>query len=113
MLPPITKKYCDHSTPKYFKFSFLCDECGVPWESEAYSFSLSGSTPANEDEKSAWDIMWKVEHDAAYERANNEAAFHFSECPKCKRRVCDDCYFVSDDLCTECGKEEHNTLKGA
>lgn len=104
MLPPITKKYFDYSTPKYFSFAFLCDSCASPWESEKYPFSLRDAPPQNASEEAAREILWKAEHDAAYERANNEAAFHFNGCPNCGRRVCDDCFSVFDDICARCAE---------
>ncbi len=106
MLPSVTKKYYDCSTNEYFKFTFFCDTCGLQWQSERYPFSLNAMNPQTECEKTAHGIMWKVEHDAAYERANMEAIMHFNRCPECGKRVCDDCFSVFDDICIECEKIE-------
>ncbi len=111
MLSPITKKYTDLSTSAYFLFRFMCDCCGDYWESEKYLFSQRDSIPKTKDEKYAHELIWMSEHDAAYERANNEAAFHFNRCPKCGRRVCDNCFSVFEDICKECAKNE-NSKKG-
>lgn len=102
MLPPVTKKYTDHSTDEHFAFSFYCDECGAVWVSEQYPFSLCRSATCDEGEKTAQKILWKTEHDAAYERANTEALFHFNKCPKCGKRVCDKCFSEFESSCLKC-----------
>lgn len=102
MLPSITKKYCDHSTDSFFAFSFFCDNCGGEWKSETYPFSMADTPTGSEAKTQARTIIWMAEHDAAYERANNEALFHFNKCPKCKSRVCDNCFCAFDDVCIKC-----------
>lgn len=106
MLPSITKKYCDHSTEKYFAFSFFCEVCGGEWKSEYYPFSMADVFPRDNSEVKAHEIIWAAEHEAAYERANNEAIFHFGKCPKCGKRVCDNCFSVFEDVCVSCKKED-------
>lgn len=106
MLPPITKKYCDLSTPTNFQFSFFCDRCGACWESEQYPFSMRDSTPSTDEGRYVHDMIWKSEHDAAYERANTEATFHFNKCPICDKRVCDDCFTLTDDVCADCTEND-------
>ena len=104
MLPPVTKKYDDHSTDVYFQFGFHCDECGALWTSEQYPFSLRDSPSASLGERRAHEILWKAEHDAAYERANTEALFHFSKCPRCGKRLCDKCFSEFGEMCLSCEK---------
>lgn len=111
MLSSLTKKYIDLSTPTYFLFRFVCDCCGDTWESDKYPFSQQDTVPKTEDERYVRELIWRSEHDAAYERANNEAIFHFNKCPRCGKRVCDDCYLITDDLCTDCAKVK--AMKGA
>lgn len=106
MLASITKKYCDHSTDKDFAFSFFCDYCGDEWKSEVYAFSLCDSPAETEAEKRAHEILWKAEHDAAYERANNEAILHFNKCQSCGDRVCDNCFCIFEDVCLHCSPSE-------
>lgn len=72
--------------------------------SEQYPFSLRGSATRDEGENIAHKILWKAEHDAAYERANTEALFHFNKCPKCGRRVCDKCFSEFESNCLKCLK---------
>lgn len=102
MLQAITKKYHDKSTYKYFGFEFYCDSCNVVWSSEEYSFSLKDDPPRDFEEKVARDIIWKQEHDFAYERANIECILHFNKCKQCGRRVCDNCYSELGETCKEC-----------
>lgn len=106
MLPPITKKYTDLSTPDFFLFRFVCDCCAEGWESEKYPFSQRDSAPKTEAEKYAHDLIWMSEHDAAYERANNEVIFHFNKCKGCGNRVCDNCFRVFEDVCLHCSPSE-------
>lgn len=102
MLPPVTKRWDDRSTDRWFRFVFYCDRCGAAWESERYPFSLREAAPQSSAEESARMLLWRTEHDAAYERANTEALFHFNRCPVCGARVCDSCYLLTEDLCASC-----------
>ncbi len=102
MLPPITKRYDDCSTDQWFRFIFYCDKCGAKWASEQYPFSMRGAPYDNEETERARALLWRVEHDAAYERANTEALFRFNRCPACGERVCDGCYSEKLDLCVNC-----------
>lgn len=102
MLPSVTRQYHDKSTQEYFQFAFYCDRCGSVWTSETYPFSLGKDKPKTVAEKEARNILWKTEHDFAYERANIDALFQFSKCSKCKRRVCDKCFSELGDTCIDC-----------
>ena len=102
MLPAVTKKFKDRSTDRYFGFTFYCDECGAAWESDRYPFSMRDAPTGSTGEKNAHVLMWKAEHDAAYERANNEALLQFNKCPKCGRRVCDNCFSEVAVICLNC-----------
>lgn len=102
MLPPVTKKCEDHSTDRYFCFAFYCDACGAIWESELYPFSMRNTPSQSEGEKNARIMLWKAEHDAAYERANLEAMLNFNKCRCCGRRVCDDCFSEFEAICQNC-----------
>lgn len=112
MLPSITRKYKDHSTEAFFRFSFYCDECGSVWTSEKYPYSLRNSPPSGPGEKRARIMLWKAEHDAAYERSNTEAMFHFNRCPQCGKKVCDDCFSEFDSVCRNCSRAENASQRG-
>lgn len=105
MLKPITRRYHDMSVYKYFQFEFYCDRCGSNWTSEKYPFSLAEDKPKTLSEKETRYIIWKVEHDNAYERANVEAVLHFNKCLECGMRVCDMCYSELDNNCLDCDKK--------
>ena len=95
MLRPITQKMTDESEGGIYRFTFYCDNCGAPRQSEAYqSISEEALSPEKRE----------IEHNDAYERANHAAMSWFNRCPGCKRYVCDYCYRVLDnmDLCDEC-----------
>lgn len=110
MLKSVTKRFHDQSTDTAFRFVFYCDLCGKAWESDAYPFDDPFAGNAEGGEKRARDILWRTEHDAAYERANLEARLHFNRCERCGKNVCDDCYELcvcSDgrDVCAACSEK--------
>lgn len=98
MLKSITKKIIDESGGGTYRFTFHCDICGSPWTSDTYS---PITEPIDADEVARGR---ESDHDAAYERANLEAGFHFNCCSICKRVVCDECFCILPelDLCKEC-----------
>ncbi len=102
MLHSVTKRCDDLSTDRCFCFVFYCDICGAEWKSEQYLFSMRDNLAASEGEKEARVILWKAEHDCAYERANIEAIFNFNKCHGCGKRVCDDCFCELQAYCLSC-----------
>jgi len=103
-LGPVTKRYADHSTPEGFAFSFFCDKCGEEKQSAWYAFNPGGFLPPIDPQ--VFQMLWNDQHKAAYERANHEAFFAFNRCPECERRVCTDCFYLSEmdvsDICKDC-----------
>lgn len=106
MLDPITKKMTDNSTESEFSFSFYCDICKHVWSSIPLNFS------GNKKDENF--VLWKNEHEAAYERANREAMMYFNRCPVCKHWVCDNCFLIHDEgyICKECSVQDKSILKG-
>ena len=104
MLKTITKKYRDRSTEGFFKFSFYCDKCGREWTSDEYPFEHGFSEELTADEKKAKEILFRVDHGAAFERANLEARLRFNQCSSCGRFVCDECFAMEEDyeVCRDC-----------
>lgn len=49
---------------------------------------------------------WQKEHDAAFERAQNEAKEHFHRCHSCNTWVCDSCFNEDEGMCTECAPRQ-------
>ncbi|MCL2509818.1 MAG: zinc ribbon domain-containing protein [Methanomassiliicoccaceae archaeon] len=45
---------------------------------------------------------WQKEHEAAFEKAQNESKQHFHRCPNCNKYVCDQCWNEDATLCTAC-----------
>jgi hypothetical protein len=87
-----------------FSFSFFCDICGKERVSEPEPFQSNGFTAIEHEE--ARRLIWAQEHKAAFEKANLEASLNFNKCPKCGKRVCDDCFNFApdekDEVCKEC-----------
>jgi hypothetical protein len=100
----LTKKSIDHSDTGKFSFSFFCDRCGKEWVSHEKPFT-GGICSSVENEK-ALKLLWGNEHLAAFNEANLEAHSQFSRCPKCNKRVCDDCFSLDGvdymGLCRDC-----------
>lgn len=106
MLKTITKRIRDKSTDRFFKFSFYCDRCGKEWTSEEYPFVHGFSEKLTDDEKRAKEILFRVDHDAAFERANLDARLRFNHCETCGSIVCDECFAMEEEeeLCLDCAK---------
>lgn len=49
---------------------------------------------------------WQKEHEAAFERAQNEAQRHFKRCHACNKYVCSACFNEDEGLCTECAPRQ-------
>jgi len=99
MLKPVTARMTDESEGNIYRFTFYCDLCGAPRQSETYESRVAEDAGTDSCERI-------TDHHAAYERANFEALHYFNRCPVCKRMVCDDCYNILDktDMCKKCAE---------
>jgi len=98
---PLTQKSTDYSGNEQFTFGFQCDICGKEWKSGSMPFETGCFTGIETNE--ALRLIWAQEHRTAYEKANLEAHWHFNNCPKCGKWVCDDCFDdVKGMFCKEC-----------
>ena len=50
--------------------------------------------------------QWRKEHEAAFDKAQEEVKPMFRKCPSCNKWVCSDCWNEDDGLCTECAPRE-------
>lgn len=101
----ITKELLqDCSTPDEFIFSMRCAECGGLWKSKPIRFSRAGVKPQTEGKRVIFETLYQREKAAALLRAVTEAQGAFSQCPICRRLVCDRCFMVCDelDMCVSC-----------
>lgn len=94
----------DCSTPQYFCFSVRCEVCGEYWYSSSIPFSRATQAGNNPEKKELYDALYQREKERARTAASQEARERFSQCPVCRRLVCDACFFICDemDLCREC-----------
>jgi len=49
-------------------------------------------------------LLWAQEHRTAFEKANLEAHWHFNNCPKCGKWVCNDCFYFTGVICKKCAE---------
>jgi len=49
---------------------------------------------------------WQKEHEAAFQRAQNEAMQHFHRCPNSNDYVCDNCWNEDTGLCVKCSPRQ-------
>jgi len=49
---------------------------------------------------------WQKEHEAAFEKAQNESKQYFHRCPNCNKYVCDQCWNEDAMLCTRCAPRQ-------
>lgn len=103
VLPPFTKKSKDLSDQNGFQFSFYCDRCGRAWTSQRIPYQVSADAASSMDD--LHKAVWAYQHNAAYERANNEGMLLFSHCPTCERWVCDSCIDIGEQDCADYCKD--------
>lgn len=97
----------DCSRPDAFCFSLRCGECGEVWKSRHVRFSKAGIAPRTPGKRVVYDALYQREKEAALLRAVRQAEERFSQCPICRRVVCDSCFLVCDDLdmCVACARK--------
>ncbi len=69
-------------------------------------WSVSRGTDILSERFSGMSPEWHKEHDAAFERAQNESRQHFHRCHGCNTWVCDTCFNEEEGLCTTCAPRE-------
>lgn len=110
----VTQKHADRSTMEGFSFSFFCDICGKEWRSARYAFNAGGFSP--QMDFAVYQLLWNDQHSAAYARASRDASFEFNRCPECGRRVCKECFHLSEtgvsDICVDCLRKRHIKRRG-
>ena len=99
---------CNHledcSTSQYFCFSIRCEVCGEYWYSSSIPFSKAVQETQQREKKELYEAIYQREKQRARAVAGQEAREHFSQCPICRRLVCDACFLICDemDMCREC-----------
>ena len=82
----------DRSTPQYFCFSIRCEVCGEFWYSSSIPFSKALQAAEHREKKELYDAIYQREKQRAMQAAGQEARERFSQCPICRRLVCDACF---------------------
>lgn len=124
-----TRNNRDLSTDKGFQFEFYCDRCGNGYQTEFQS-SATGAVGSALDTASSLlggifgsaanaahnvhSAAWEKAHDAAFNRAVEEAKPHFHKCKRCGHWVDDDCWNDERSLCKDCApdlQEEYSSIQ--
>lgn len=71
---------------------------------EDIPFSKAAQAAQHLEKKELYDAIYQREKERAKSAAGQEARERFSQCPVCRRLVCDACFLICDemDLCREC-----------
>ena len=104
MIKLLSEHLEDCSTPQYFCFSVRCEVCGEYWYSSSIPFSKAEQAVHHQEKKELYDAIYQREKGRARWAAGQEARAPFSQCPICRRLVCDTCFLIGDemDLCRQC-----------
>ncbi|MCL5785325.1 MAG: zinc ribbon domain-containing protein [Candidatus Thermoplasmatota archaeon] len=123
MLQSFTRNYDDKSTEEGFQFVFKCDVCGDGYQSnfvasataKKKNFFNKVSRFGGMVSEGMWAAggalggqayrtpAWEKEHEAAFQKASNEALSHFKRCPRCHKYACDlDWNEEAGGLCSDC-----------
>ncbi len=104
MINLLSKHLEDCSTRQYFCFAVRCEVCGEFWYSNSIPFSKAAQESEYAEKKELYDAIYQREKQRAQLAAGKEARERFSQCPLCRRLVCDTCFLICDemDLCIEC-----------
>jgi hypothetical protein len=92
---------------------FRCERCGDGAHSEQYAFNTECYSPPPSG--NARELLWLRQHREAYARAESEAQYEFNVCPVCGRRVCSECFRVTDDghgdMCLDCATARRKEIR--
>lgn len=120
------KNYNDNSTERGFQFKFFCDKCGNGYVSR-FQPNVAGTASgllnaaegifgnflggAGQGARQLGRAVGSKAHDAALERAVQEAKNHFKQCTRCGRWVCPEvCWNTRAGLCEVCAPDEQEEL---
>ena len=95
------------STKEIFLFRVTCSNCGTEYGNKPIRFSKAGISPTTQSEKIIYDTLYEQGFNEARRVAIRNAAEHMNYCPICKRLVCNQCFFICDDLdmCEQCAAD--------
>ncbi|HLV45263.1 MAG TPA: zinc ribbon domain-containing protein [Aggregatilineales bacterium] len=123
-----TRNFDDESTDRGFQFVFMCDRCGngfrtrfQPSATGAVSGALDAAGSllggllyrAADAGRAVHSAAWEKAHDAAFERAVQEATPHFHKCKRCGHWVDDDCWNQPRNLCKDCAPDLQEEFSAA
>ena len=97
----------NRSTKEWFLFRVTCGSCGTEYGNKPIRFSKSVTPPATQREQVIYSALYEQEFREARRVAIRNAAEHMNYCPICKRLVCNQCFWICDDLdmCKQCASD--------
>ena len=92
------------SSKDVFLFRVICESCGMEYGNRPIPFSKAKNTPAAQNRQVLYDALYEQEFRAARQVAVRNAAEHMNHCPICRRLVCNQCFWICEDLdmCMQC-----------
>ena len=92
------------STKDIFLFRVTCGNCGTEYGNKPIRFSKAETSPTTPGKQILFDALHEQEFREARRVAIRNAAEHLNYCPICKRLVCNQCFWICDDLdmCRQC-----------
>lgn len=102
----IDAKLINNSSDDRFRFSVKCEVCHKEIES-SFPCGIAGTAPASKSKEVIYGIVYDQELKDARTRAIGEIYPQFSQCPVCKRIVCNTCFLICEDIdmCSECASQ--------
>jgi len=123
-----TRNFNDESTERGFQFVFMCDRCGNGYRTRfqpSATGAISGALDAAgsllgglfyraaDAGRAVHSAAWEKAHDAAFEKAVQEAMPHFHKCKRCGQWVDDDCWNAPRNLCKGCAPDLQEEFSAA
>ncbi|MDD5317649.1 MAG: zinc ribbon domain-containing protein, partial [Candidatus ainarchaeum sp.] len=135
-----TKNFSDNSTAEGFQFTFNCVNCRDGYKTKfvasetakkgkllktagglfgavaqlagksSIGYGVDRGVDAVSGRFTGMSPDWHKEHDAAFEKAQNEAKANFHKCPNCANWVCETCWNEQEGLCVKCAPRENVSI---
>ena len=95
------------STKQAFRFRVVCGCCYNSYGNQAIKFSKADESCIPWNKQIIYDALYEQEFREAKLIAISNAAENMNYCPICKGLVCNDCFFICEelDMCKNCASD--------